>query len=247
MAVIQFKPSIDSNNKPVVQAVVQNTVSRMTNEDRLALGHGPTFTVLVGEAIVAQGIPKRSAMAMSGFFNDGLTKYPQSASIKLNPAQVDERHIRILADFITSNSKTHKPFGLRVPETLVELVNLYRHADMLGMGPHTGGLRAKILGYLATEFSVPPVPLTQLVKLPATDRCYQVAVRKIEGLIHIGAINKHGNDWKTWAQDHAEFVAAMEAFKVERQVAAAENRKHQQEMLEAQRAQDWEDSFPPLV
>lgn len=241
-----YKASIDNATEPATQAVITGAVHRLATKDRLALGRGPVFTLNLGDATIIEGVPKRAAMALSTVLNEALVKYPRSSIIKLDSAQMNERSVRILIDFINGNSKTNKPFPLRVPETLRELVNLYRHACILGMDGNAGNLRAEILERLNKKFNVSYAALHELSRLPITNTCWRAAVRKVEGLVHIGAI-KIDQDWQSWIGTHPHFLAAMTAWKTEREAAAAENRQRRQEAKETQRAIDWENAFPPLV
>ena len=171
-----MKASTDNVTEPVTQSVITDPITRLASKDRLELGHGPVFTLKLGDTTIREEIPKRAAMAMSTVLNDALVKHPRSSIIKLNPAGLDERSVRILIDFINGNSKTNKPFSIRVSETLRELVNLYRHACMLGMDHNAGGLRHKILEHVNGNFSVSFSALDEIAQLPVTDSCWRTAV-----------------------------------------------------------------------
>ena len=239
MTSIQFKASTDIASEPVDQAVLKGSLFKMTTSDRLKLGKGPSFTLQVGEAIVARSIPKRAAMGMSVFFNEALSKHTRSSTIMLNPAEVSEQHVRVLIDYVVCNAKTKSPFSIRAPATLCELVDLYRHAKSFGMSIPAGDLRSKILDHLRIHTSISYVALECFIKLPASDVCYQAVVRKFEGLVHVGCID--GNqEWDSWLSGHPQFAADMKTWQTERRKLAGERRQRQKKL-------DWEKDFPPLA
>lgn len=239
MSSLQFKASTDGSNEPVDQAIIKGSLFKMTSKDRLKLGDGPTFTLQVGETTITREFPKRAAMGMSVFWNEVLSKHGHSSVIMLHPSQVNEKQVRVLTDYIVSNSKTKNPFSIRVPETLCELVELYRHTQLFGMSVPAGDLRSRLLDHLRSNESVSYVALESMVKLSATDVCYKAVVRKIEGLVHIGCLD-NDEEWKSWVSCHPSFAADMSSWQAER-------RKRQKDAKIAQKKINWEKDFPPLV
>lgn len=232
MSAFSFKALLDNDTHSVAQPIITKPLREMAPMDRKALGHGPTITLMVGQTIIADKIPKRAAMGISEFLNSALVKYPCSSKFKLNPAEVDEGTISTLVDFIVGNSHAHNPFNLQTPRTFTACINLYHHAILFGMEPYTRGLHKAILKEIYAEDITPYYALDKLVKLPTTDPCYVATVQKFEGLMFIGELDGD-KDWEAWLGEHPTFVARMEAWKVVRETKAVKTR-------EVRRAARWE-------
>ena len=224
---LQFKASLDSNSKPIVQALIDENLFKMKKEDRLDLGSGPTFKLKLGENItIHEEVPKRAAMAFSKAFNDQLSKHPGASAFMLNPLQVSEASVAALVDFIVGNSKTNKPFSLPTQGLqLSEAIGLYHHGLIFGMERHVAALRAAILGQVNDDKG--PIisygALNELVRLPVHDRIYQAIVRKLEGLVHIKALDDDP-EWPVWLKKNGMFRIEMENWKAIREERAQKNR-----------------------
>lgn len=238
-ATLQFKTSLDTTTDPVAQGILTLPLHKLANQNRLVLGAGPTIKIQIGENItVHDKVPKRAVMALSKAFNNVLTDHPRASIFRLNPDQVTEASVNTLVDFMIGNSKTVKPFKLRIkgldfPDT----INLYRHGLMFCMEPHVASLRASIIGRI-NDPKAPTISynaLNELAKLPVADDVYQAAVRNLEGLAHIGTFDKD-EAWAPWVAEHQEFATEMARWKVAREARAA-----------VRKAVQWERDFPPLA
>lgn len=238
MSSISFRASTDDAALPVSQDLITVPLREMFNNDRKALGLGPTFTLMVGDTMIADNIPKRGAMGISEFLNGALVKYPRSSTIKINPEQVDPDTVTVLMDFIVGNCRVKTPFQLQKPEAFADGAKLYNHALMFGMGRYASGLRQALLKGIDSENITPYSAMNELVKLPTDDRCYVAVVRKFEGLEYIKELEGDAK-WEAWLADHLSFMASMDAWKKTREARAKEAR-------EARRAARWELDFPVL-
>lgn len=235
---LQFKASQDNVSQAVSQAVVNTQLFKMDKQDRLDLGTGPTFKLKIGDNIeVCEEVPKRAAMAFSTAFNSQLAAYPKSSAFMLNPAQVTEASVTALVDFMVGNSKTLKPFSLKTNHLeFPEAINLYRHGLLLGMERYVSGLRVAILDQINDHdgLIISYAALNELVQLPIQDGIYQATVRKLEGLMHIKALDDD-QEWPAWLDSHHEFALQMAAWKAIRK-----------ERVQLARAKRYEQGFPAL-
>lgn len=240
---LEFKASLDTASQPVEQAVLTLSPHQLANSNRLALSEGPTIKLQIGEnTTVNDQIPKRAAMALSVAFHNVLTSHPHAPAFMLNPDQASEFAVNTLVDFIVGNSKTIKPFKLRFDGlAFPDAISLYRHGVMFGMEQHIASLCAAITGQINDpEASVITFKsLDELVKLPVTDAVYQTAVRNLEGLTYIGALD--GDEaWLPWLVEHLEFAVEMARWRAIREQRAAASR-------EMRKIAKWERDFPPLA
>ncbi|KAL1593177.1 hypothetical protein SLS60_010785 [Paraconiothyrium brasiliense] len=239
MSTLSFKASLATTSQPVDQALITTPLRQLAPNDRRNLGMGPTFNLMVGDRIVDANIPKRAAMAMSGFFNDALTKHSHSNMIMLNPQEVSEHCVLAIVDYITGNVKVNNPFNLRNKENFVLELQLYRHAGLFRMMHHAGSMRAALLEDLNQEVHIPSYnALDEITKLPNTDPIYKAAIRRMEGLVHIGEL-QGDQDWLRWVNEHNRFALDMDAYKAERKARDVEKRQ-------VQRQVDFERNFPAL-
>ncbi|KAJ4351469.1 uncharacterized protein N0V89_006812 [Didymosphaeria variabile] len=239
MSTLYFKASLDNTSQPVGQSLVFSPLRQLALKDRRDLGMGPTFKLMVGEKMVGKEIPKRAAMAMSKFFNDALSKYPRSTTIMLGPHDVSEDCVLVIVDFITSNVKVNNPFNLRTKEHFGRELALYRHAGLFGMMHHAGSMRASLLEDLNHNIHIPSYnALNEISELPDTDIVYKMAVRRMEGLEHIGELTGD-QEWLAWLNEHDHFAIDMDAWKAERKARDAEKREVQREI-------NFERNFPAL-
>lgn len=239
MSSLSFKVSVDNAAQPVTQRLISQNLREMTVADRKALGNGPTITLLVGSTVIANAIPKRALMGLSGYFNDALVKHPRASKLILNPSEAKEDAVSTVIDYIVGNARVNTVFSLHVPKKFTAGIELYQTAIKFGMGSHANGLRRAILDELRNGDITEYAALDKLVKLPTTDACYAATVRKFEGLIFIHELDGD-KDWATWLGEHPTFVARMEAWKKVRESKAAINR-------EARRVARWEADFPRLA
>lgn len=247
---LAYRASVDGKAESIKQVFDPKPLRHLATKDRHALGLGPTFNIKLGDRMIATGIPKRAAMAMSNYFNDVLTKYPNSTTIWLNEDDVSEKYVSKIVNFMTGNAKSNGTFALRdVNATFSQELELYRRAVyQFKMGHHAHVMRESLTGYL--ERDIPSyASLDAVLSLPDTDPVYKCAVSRMQYLQHKGELD--GDDeWFDWLNENSSFDFDMDEREKEVKEQIAKKRQGQRVaragQREVQRKADFETDFPPL-